>query len=195
MHEGEIMTTYDFVHLVIHASGGNIQGRTKLQKIIYFVGALTGSLDELGYRPHYYGPYSAEVSGAVQELRDLKFLAQTESGVYAIDGQGFEIVRYDYVLTEEGKEVAEEKKAKYPSEWTAILKAVEKVNSANVQDYVRLAIASKAFLLTKQAGKVLSPDALRAKTSEKGWGVTPEQYKEALKFLDDVGLNPIAAKK
>jgi HD superfamily phosphohydrolase len=68
------MSPYDFVHLTCHALGGEIKGRTKLQKTDYFLGVLTDSLPELGYRPHFYGPYSAEVAGAVGKLRARGFV-------------------------------------------------------------------------------------------------------------------------
>jgi len=56
------MNTYDFVHLALYAMGGEIRGKTKLQKTIYFLGRLSNHIDELGYNPHFYGPYSSEVA-------------------------------------------------------------------------------------------------------------------------------------
>lgn len=51
------MNTRDFVALTLREAGGEICGKTKLQKLLYFVGVLTDCLDELGYRAHFYGPY------------------------------------------------------------------------------------------------------------------------------------------
>jgi uncharacterized protein YwgA len=93
MGETETMTTYDFVHLVLFACGGQMSGRTKLQKTVYFVGALSGRLDELGYRAHYYGPYSSDVSAAVEDLRGLGFLTQRVASDGSHDSQGFEVTR------------------------------------------------------------------------------------------------------
>jgi len=190
MPEGKAMTTYDVVHLVIHATGGTIQGRTKLQKVIYFVGVLTDRLKQLGYRAHYYGPYSSDVAGAIQELRSLGFLEQRTTGVGTTDNFGFEVTRYDYTLTDEGKQVAAEKAAAHAVEWDRIRKAVTAINAAPVQDYVRLAVAAKTHLLTQQAGSALEPDALKAKAQEHGWSAfTPEQYDDAIRFLTAVGLD------
>ena len=183
------MKAYDFVHLVIHAAGGKVQGRTKLQKLVYFVGVLTGRLDRLGYRAHYYGPYSADVAGAVQELRGLKFLEQRILSPGAVDQRGFEVTRYDYVLTEEGKEVADEKAKAQPEEWDKIVQAVKRIESQDMQDYVRLAIAAKTHLITQNAGQSLSVDELKRRTGEHGWSAfSPDQYDEALKFLKKVGI-------
>src|SRR4051794_41134046 len=111
------MSTYDFVHLVLHAFGGTIQGRTKLQKTVYFVGALTGFLENLGYRAYFYGPYSSEVAASVDELRGLGFLRQTTLSSGEIDPKGFEVARYDFSLTPEGSQIAEEKTQLHSSEW------------------------------------------------------------------------------
>lgn len=191
MQEGEAMKTYDFVHLVIHAAGDHVQGRTKLQKLVYFVGAITANLERLGFRAHYYGPYSPDVAGAVQELRDLKFLEQNAVSFGTSDRSGFEFSRYDFSLTAEGKEVAEEKARANPLVWEAITKAVKNINSTNTQDYVRLAIAAKTHLLSQKCNQGLSAEELKEKTAEHGWNAfTPQQYQEAVEFLKCVGLSP-----
>src|SRR5271157_2039741 len=51
--ENRTMNPYDFVHLVLYAFDGAIQGRTKLQKTVYFIGALTDRMANLGYRANY----------------------------------------------------------------------------------------------------------------------------------------------
>ncbi|VTR91109.1 Uncharacterized protein OS=Methanocella conradii (strain DSM 24694 / JCM 17849 / CGMCC 1.5162 / HZ254) GN=Mtc_0874 PE=4 SV=1 [Gemmata massiliana] len=181
------MTTYDFVHLVIYAVGGQIQGRTKLQKTVYFVGVLTGKIQDLGYRSHYYGPFSPAVAGAVQELRGLKFLEQHVSTGDAFDENEFEMTRYDYALTPEGTQIAEEKTIQQAGEWEQIRAAIRRLEAANIPDYVRLAIAAKTDLLTRQGGEHFPADVLKQKTAEHGWkAFTEEQYFDALRFLQTV---------
>src|SRR5690348_15751358 len=94
-YKGYKMNTYDFVHLVLSASNGQIRGRTKLQKLVYFAGVLTDSLDALGFRAHYYGPYSSAVTSAVEELRSLGFLEERIATGGTMDSHGFEVARYD----------------------------------------------------------------------------------------------------
>ena len=182
-----MMSAYDFVHLVLFASNGAIQGRTKLQKTVYFVGALTGTLPSLGYRAHYYGPYSGEVSAAVNELRGLGFLRQTSTNSGEFDPQGFEVARYDYKLTSEGRQIAQEKAELYPHEWKAIKNAVGLLRSMTVQDYVRLSIAAKMLFILKEMGRA-SLDELLEVTPKFGWNVTSNQLAEAGSFLEALGL-------
>lgn len=190
------MTPYDFVHLVLFASDGSIEGRTKLQKVVYFAGVLTKQIDHLGYRAHFYGPFSPLVAGAIEELRGLKFLEQRTVSSSMADQNGFEKIRYDYVLTEDGRVVAEEKSRQFPKEWEQIKLAVERLKTANITDYVRLAIAAKTYLLTQQVGRDLPSDELRAKAAEHGWtAFNDEQYTEAMTFLlNVVGTSPLASK-
>jgi uncharacterized protein YwgA len=182
------MTTYDFVHLVLHASGGKIEGRTKLQKIVYFVGTMTGMADDLGYRAHFYGPYSGEVAGAVNDLRGLGFLEQRTSSAGATDPKGFEVTRYDYELTPAGKQIAEDKARKEQPEWDKIKTAVEKLRTARVSDYVQLSIAAKTYFLLREKKGQATPEELQKMTAIFGWKVTPQEIVEAAKLLTSLDL-------
>lgn len=184
------MNTYDFVHLVLNAAGGKISGRTKLQKTVYFTGAIAGCLDRLGYRAHYYGPYSSEVTAAVDELRGLGFLSQHVSSSGAVNAQGFEIARYDYELTEVGKLVAEEKAVAHPIEWKGIQAAFDRMKAVRDVDYVRLSIAAKSYFLQRANPQPLSPEELSRRTSPYGWQVSPEQFREADTLLKSLNLTP-----
>jgi uncharacterized protein YwgA len=182
------MTTYDFVHLVLHAAGDRIQGRTKLQKLVYFVGALTGRLGSLGYRPHYYGPFSPEVAGAIDRLRGLGFLEQRALSGGAVDPHGFEVVRYDYALTDDGKLVAEEKAKDHPAKWEKIQEAVEKLRQAQAEDYVKLSIAAKTYFLLGEMKGVSSLSQLQQMTPRFGWKVEQQEMIEAGRLLASLGL-------
>jgi uncharacterized protein YwgA len=187
--EDKNVTTYDFVHLVLLAFDGTIQGRTKLQKTVYFVGALTDKLPNLGYGPYYYGPYSGEVTAAVHELRGLGFLQQTTASAGAVDPQGFEVARYDYCLTPEGRQIAQEKAEQYPDEWKRIQEAARRLRAIPDSDYVKLSIAAKMFYVLglgeKGAGTVRD---LVEMTPRLGWTVSTDQMQEAARFLKSLGL-------
>lgn len=178
------MTTNDFVHLVLYAAG-EVRGRTKLQKLVYFAGELAGVRDSLGYGPHYYGPFSPEVAGAVDDLRGVRFLEQRTSSTGATDPQGFEVTRYDYRLTPDGEKMAEEKARANPEIMDKIRAAVQLFGST---DYVKLSIAAKAFFLLGHAGGSATPDELQAMTGKFGWTVTGDQLVEAGRLLASADL-------
>jgi uncharacterized protein len=182
------MNTYDFVHLTLFALGGEVRGKTKLQKTVYFVGILSGSLEELGYRPHFYGPYSAEVAGAVDRLRALGFVDQQVVGRGAVDQEGFEVARYDFTLNDQGKQIAQAKAYKYSGEWEKIRKAVEFLKKADQPDYVKLSIAAKTYFMLGEKKETASEEELASLANTFGWSVTPQQVMEAGRFLESLGL-------
>lgn len=182
------MKTYDFVHLVLHAFDGSIQGRTKLQKVVYFIGVLTDLIEDLGYRAHYYGPYSSEVTAAVNELRGLGFLQQTSSSAGAMGPSGFEVARYDYNLTPEGKQIAQEKAECFPAEWERIRGAADRLKALGPNDYVKLSIAAKAYFLLGERGGKATLEELIGMMPRFGWKVTKDQMSEAGEFLQVLSL-------
>ncbi len=182
------MNPYDFVHLSLYALGGEIRGKTKLQKTMYFLGLLTNTVNDLGYRPHFYGPYSADIAGAADRLRALGFATQSVASGGAVDQAGFEVARYDLRLSEEGKQVAQTKAAQNPEQWEKIQKAVEVFRKGSEQDYVKLAIAAKTYFMLDQAKEIPRAEKLAALAQEFGWSVKPAQVQEAFQLLVSLGL-------
>ncbi|MCI0358431.1 MAG: hypothetical protein L0211_08110 [Planctomycetaceae bacterium] len=182
------MKTYDFVHLVLYAAGGRIEGRTKLQKFVYFAGVLTEMHEDLGYRAHYYGPYSPKVTAAVEELRGLGFLEQRKAGGGHVDPRGFEFARYDYALTPDGMRIAEEKSRLRHKVWETIQHAVERLDNADPSDYLKLSIAAKAYYLVHRAKEPITDDQLLQLCQSFGWQVSPEQIAEAIQWLKSLSL-------
>jgi uncharacterized protein len=182
------MNTYDFVHLALDAMGGEIKGKTKLQKTVYFLGLLTETVDDLGYRPHFYGPYSAEVAGAADRLRALGFATQTAASRGSVDQAGFEVARYDLRLTEEGARMAQAKAKEHPGEWDKIGKAAEILKKADEQDYVKLSIAAKTYFMLGQRRGTARIKDLAALADNFGWSVTPDQVRDAARFLESLGM-------
>jgi uncharacterized protein len=182
------MNAYDFVHLALLAMGGEIKGKTKLQKTVYFLGLLCKRDEDLGYRPHFYGPYSAEVAGAAQTLRALGFATQTSAGIGSVDSSGFEVARHDLALTDEGRRMAEAKARDNPKDWEKIQAAAAKMKSAKEPDYMKLSIAAKTkFMLGTQKGSVRLTDLVE-QAKGFGWSITTEDVREAATFLESLGL-------
>lgn len=182
------MSPYDFVHMALLAMDGKISGRTKLQKTVYFLGAMTRKLPDLGYRPHFYGPYSQQVSDAVGRLKALRFLDETIAGMGLIDRRGFEVARYDYRLSDRGKRMAKKKTRKFPAVWGKMRSAASTLKKAGDVDYVKLSIAAKTFFMLGERSGETTPAKISKVASRFGWSVKPGQVKEAGVFLRDLGL-------
>lgn len=81
------------------AVAGQIDGRKKLQKMIY-IAKKSGYPFQEKYGLHMYGPYSEELTCRIEELCELGFVEETvhDKGSY---------VQYCYTPTEEGLHFAE----------------------------------------------------------------------------------------
>ena len=185
------MDIRDFVTLTMLASGGEIQGKTMLQKLVYFVGVLTDSLDELGYRAHFYGPYSDRVANAVGQLKSAGVVDQNVSE-WGFDCSGFEIKRYDYRLSSEGSSYAKRLAEKFGEESKNIEQAVMAYKKAGERDYMALSIAAKTyFMLGEHKGKACKSDLVKL-AKRFGWTVSEEQVENAADYLQKLELVEIA---
>lgn len=76
------------IERIIAAAGGEIVGRTRLQKIAYLL-ELSGNGEGFTFDYHYYGPYSEDLAKATHIAEALKFVeeedkATTWGGHYSI---------------------------------------------------------------------------------------------------------------
>jgi uncharacterized protein YwgA len=181
------MNTRDFVALTLQAAGGEVQGKTKLQKLLYFVGVLTDRLGELGYRAHFYGPYSDDVAYAIGQLKTIGAVDQNVTD-WGVGRSGFEVKRYDYRLNEAGQKFAEGLARRHPEMAEQIRRAVNLYKQAGDRDYMELSIAAKTYFLLGQKKGRSRLDHLVKLASRFGWNVSERQIKEAAEYLQKLGL-------
>jgi uncharacterized protein YwgA len=180
------MDTRDVLLLAYDAFGGEVRGKTNLQKKLYFLSIMLGI--DLGYGPHYYGPYSSEVASVNTSLKMLGYLTESIASAGGYSSEGFEIARHDFELTKDGRAAVEVKKNKFPDLADRIGKAARKLNAAGELNYMELSIAAKAyFLLDQKAGTAKTTDLVH-KARQFGWSVTEVDIERAVSFLERLGL-------
>jgi|SRR5581483_2985974 len=179
------MNASQFVLSLIHACGGRVQGRTLLQKTGYFVSLLTGLPVDLRYNAHFYGPYSATMDGTVTQLKNLGFVEEASTGFGIVSG-GFEVRRFDYCLTDDGKRICDPI-LKTP-EYKAIADAVQKIQNAGHPDYMELSIAAKAFYILNKQGKRMTAQELLSEAEKFNWNISEHSLSRAVDFLKLVGV-------
>jgi uncharacterized protein YwgA len=181
------MNANDFVTLTLLAVGGDIQGKTKLQKTVYFLGAMTDCLEDLGYRPWFYGPYSDDVDGAVTWLKTIGVIDQNVRS-WGHDESGFEARRYDFRLNDQGTRFAQGKARRNPELWECLESAAKTLRKAGDIGYMAMSIAAKTyFMLGKKRGRGSISEIARL-APHFGWQVTPSQVEEAARYLNCLGL-------
>lgn len=179
------MNSAQFLIALLHASGGNIQGRTLLQKRAFFVGLLSGIDAELEYDAHYYGPYSSTVDSTIAQLKNLGFVRE-ETTEFGVASGGFEMRRYHYFLTEQGNQIAQKLTA-LPS-FAQIQDSVRKIQKAGDPDYVELSIAAKAFFIVARQKRPMSVAEITKEAGKYNWNIGEQSVKKAVGFLQSVGL-------
>lgn len=180
------MRPTDFLLCLIDASGGAIAGRTLLQKKAFFVTQLLGEDFGLKFDAHYYGPYSSTVEGTTTQLKNLGFLQESNTG-FGILSDGFEVRRYDYSLTSDGKVLVE--KLRNTREYESINNATRRMLAAGDPNYMELSIAAKAyFLLKKKEGGETSVAELIKQAEKYSWNISPESVQRGISFLKSIGL-------
>lgn len=181
------MDTRDFTLLALLAIGGEIRGKTKLQKTIYFLGLMTDCLPDLGYRPHFYGPYSDDVADAVTWMKTIGILDQNVTS-WGRNRCGFEVSRADYRLNEQGTAFAESRSRQYADLWNRLKAATSALQKAGDIDYMDLSIAAKTYFLLGQRRGPASKAELTKLASRFGWEVSAEQISRAGEYLAKLGL-------
>jgi len=180
------MKPTDFLLCLIDASGGAIPGRTLLQKRAFFVTELLGEDFGLKFDAHYYGPFSSTVEGTTTQLKNLGFLQESNTG-FGILSDGFEVRRYDYALTEDGKFLVG--RLRETPEYKRISDATHRILAAGDPNYMELSIAAKAyFILKKKEGKGMSVAELIKEAEKYSWNIPPQSVKRAVAFLASIDL-------
>jgi len=186
------MEAKDFVLLVLLASGGEIRGKTKLQKTMYFVGLLTDCCESLGYRAHFYGPYSDEVADALTRLKAIQVLEESVEPWGAVDERGFEVRRYDFRLNDQGRKLAQTKAKQNPDIWARIQAGLNTLRGAGDLDYMSLSVAAKTYYMLGQRRGRATEAELAALAPRFGWSVTEQEIRNAAEYLSRLGLVEIS---
>lgn len=179
------MLARDVLLLAYRAFGGDMRGKTLLQKRVYFLSVMLGI--DLGYDAHYYGPYSEQIANQNSELKSLGYISESSSA-WGYDPRGFEMARHDFALTDVGSRMADRKADQNPALWKQIREAAAVVKKGGDLDYMELSIAAKAYyVLNKLNGKATLED-IAAMLPKFGWTVSDKQLERATDFLAKVDL-------
>ncbi|MCP5109043.1 MAG: hypothetical protein GY950_37020 [bacterium] len=175
------MKIYEIVLLMISGLGGKLGGKTKVQKLCYFYSALKGK--RMGFKPHYYGPYSPAVENALDELEGIGLIdKQVEN--FGENSDGYAITRYDYEITKYGEQVVDatgdsiEKKE--------LQEFVKKIGKIGLPDTMDISIAAKAYYILQREKRTLTFGEIRKKAGDFGWEINHASIDKAVNFLKEL---------
>ena len=179
------MHIQDLILLVIgNEKNKNLQGRTILQKKLYFLSVL-GKTD-FGFGPHYYGPYSSWTAENLDILVSARFLNEVTETFPTGRNIFGEIRRHTYSLTPDGEDVMEEieQEDEY-TDWKQTLDRLNRQESAN--DFNTISIAAKVYYIVNRQGKTTT-EQIRKVAKEFGWKLNKSQIENVRSFLEDLSL-------
>jgi uncharacterized protein YwgA len=175
------MKARHLILMLLKASGGKIGSKTKIQKQIYFLSLLFKT--NMGFRAHYYGPYSPDVEQGIDELIGAGFVNMDSTYFGFNTNKGFEIKRYDFSLTDSGNNLAKILTKENPEKYHQIRTFIDALKNTGNPDYMALSIAAKAYFILDQAGKPLTTEQLREKAQHLSWQVEKEDVDKAIDIL------------
>lgn len=171
------------VLVIIEIAGGELRGKTLLQKQAYFISEFLQI--DLGFKAHFYGPYSQVVEDALDYNKYLGFVNEN-CFLWGEDPYGFEQKRYDYILSDYGKEIVNKIRLHESDEYNKIYNVIKKIEQAGISnDYISISIAAKVYYILTQPEKLgkITPKKIEKIAKEFGWNISPESIKSAINLI------------
>ena len=175
------------VMLVLNAADGKISGRTTIQKIVYF--GTVQNLVKAIYRPHYYGPYSAEVADALQTVTSCHFVDEAMDTSDMKKGtDSFEWRRYTYSVNEEGNKVIDFLKTNSPKEIEGIRSLVSTCKSTANLDPNILSWAAKVNYILNQEKRSMTDAEIINVADTLNWKLSGPRVEKGVRLLKNLNL-------
>ena len=180
------MHIQDLILLVIGSENNkSLRGRTTLQKKLYFLSVLEET--NLGFGPHYYGPYSSLVAENLDILVSARFLKEVTE-TFSTDRNIFgEIRRHTYSLTPDGDIIMDEIR-KEPEIYGLEAKHLTgSTGKGRRSDFNTLSIAAKVYYIVNRQGRATT-EQIQEIAKEYDWDIDDSQIENVRSFLEDLSL-------
>lgn len=178
------MDVYEVIESILDANGGEINGRTAIQKLVYLAQNTIPQLEIPPYKPHYYGPFSSELGLALEKLVSYSFVTETK-----VPGTMYE--GYKYKLTTDGQKVIDSIKKEKKEEYEKIKGLVNTCKEFCELKTAPLSFASKMFYMLdahKEDDEKLTIDEAIKNAKELGWKVSSDNVEQGAKLLEKLNL-------
>ncbi len=183
------MDEFDGVLAMLNAVGGQIPGRTTIQKLGYF--ATLRDAIRAHYRPHYYGPYSADIAGAIQTLVSYGFIEERVETAVAPESAttSDDWKRYTYSLTTDGEGLVQRLEKEHASEFRKIEGIVSICRDTANLDSKTLSWAAKIHYIRTLEKKDMSHDDIQETARTLNWDLTENQIERGMNLLKNLQIS------
>jgi uncharacterized protein len=181
------MEAHEVILALIKHNGGEIKGRTKLQKLVFFANVMF-NLD-ISFRPYYFGPYSDDVAISTNYLIAMNLINEAQEHFPDMQfGTSYESVRYTYKLTSNGEDYFKYIEGKFPDKVNEFKKIINAVN--NYQDsevsYKELSIAAKVYFILTNSEEKLDITKFQEEAKSLNWDISSDQITKSFKLLETI---------
>ena len=160
---------------------GPAQGRTMLQKKIYFLSVLAE--EDFGFGPHYFGPYSPTVSASLSALVEANFIEESREG-FGVPTEFGEMTRFDYKLSKSGQKVV----ARNPAIRNRYRNQLGEIEKSGVAwDINTISIAAKVHFIVSGQGETTIAQ-IKGEAQSLGWEIPEKSVKRVVAYLKKLGL-------
>jgi uncharacterized protein YwgA len=189
-----IPNIYELVIWLIELNGRSFQGKTNVHKNIYLLQRMMSNVEfPLKFKPYFYGPYSQDVSEALDLLENggLLRVKQVDFGVR----DSFEVRKYVYELTRSGQNAARNARSNF-SDFSGLFEGHFKtLKSTGYNENTKvLSTAAKVKHILSTERRSLNSNSIQAKAKELGWEINSRDLSASVKVLVDIGLARTSSK-
>ena len=181
----------DVALAICEGEGGVIEGRTRLQKIAYFVTYVLSADMAVhpGFLAHHYGPYSSALSTAAASAVVRGVLHETtevfSSGAFL--GHDMAQRRYAYRVTPRGEKAVNVRRQRAGDAYERAVNIAQQIKQT-AADYRVLSYAAKAHYVLRQEGKAITRQAILHRATTLGWDLRPDELEAGVEFLRKLEL-------
>ena len=159
---------------------GPAQGRTMLQKKVYFLSVL--GEENFGFGPHYFGPYSPTVSASLSALVEANFIEESRVG-YGVGTEFGEMTRFDYKLSKSGREVV----SRNPEILNRYREQLDEIQKSGVaSDINTISIAAKVHFIVSNQGQTTIAQ-IKEEAQSLGWDIPERSAERVVDYLRKLG--------
>jgi uncharacterized protein YwgA len=184
--------TRNIILIALFCFGKKVKGKTRLQKLLYFLAELLRSRynedPRFSHNAYYYGPYSSTISDDLTKLVNYRLVLETVENYGTRNSAGFEVRSFDYELTPAAEQAIKWIKEHYTEEVRHIEKIAEELAKFADMDYTELSIAAKAHWILKEINEPMTADSVAREAKRLSWDVTDKQIEKGFHFLQKIRL-------
>ena len=180
----------DVVLGLLRFHGDEFIGKTNLHKNIYLIGRLLKKrriILQVPFRAYYYGPFSRDVSNALDLLIDAGLVDIGERSFKAKDH--FELKQAVLRITNAGKKAADNSIMIHSEFFDAFDREFKKIASTGAHQNTKImATAAKIKFILEQESKPMNKSAILKRAKDLDWKLNSGLINKSANLLVDIGL-------